>query len=147
MSLIVSGWVSGRPHEQNPRSLRRNSRWRKPPYRHVSASRLQVFSPHMFQELFIIHVLLALYVSMTRRVSEGIYILSSVSVTTKVSLGGRGDGITMEPCDHSIAKRCKLSLLWTKLPHFLFQFVPDAPAECLHARSYLPAPFLQRIRW
>ena len=30
---------------------------------------------------------------------------------------------------------------------FPFEFVPEAPAECLHPRPYLPAPFLQRIRW
>src|SRR2546425_8733345 len=40
-------------YKQNPRSLRRNSRWRKPPSRHVCAPRLQVFSPQISQELLI----------------------------------------------------------------------------------------------
>ncbi len=37
--------------KQNPRSLRRNSHRRKPPYRHFCAPRLRVFSSQIFQEL------------------------------------------------------------------------------------------------
>ena len=55
--LLTNGWDhharqrAATHFKQNPRSLRRNSPWRKPPYRHVSVPRPRVFSPQIFQEL------------------------------------------------------------------------------------------------
>ena len=51
--------------QQNPRSLRRNRHWRKPPYRHSYTPRPRVFSPQIIQVLLYVLVVMELA---TRRV-------------------------------------------------------------------------------